>query len=148
MAGDLLSPTSDNSYDASSIQVLEDMEHVRLRPGMYIGGTPFFPLVAIVFGVLKRSIFRCLGVMVSMGWGIVRDSLGMALAKIIFLGMMYCGLTAARDVFTLVAVEEVHSISTAAEEELIDIAVVLTIAIFAINFIFYCWIIRSLGHEY
>ena len=80
-----------------------------------------------------------------MGWGIVRDSLGMALAKIIFLGMMYCGLTAARDVFTLVAVEEVHSISTAAEEELIDIAVVLTIAIFAINFIFYCWIIRSLG---
>ena len=83
--------------------------------------------------------------MVSMGWGIVRDSLGMALAKIIFLGMLYCGLTAARDVFTLVAVEEVQSISTYAEDELVDVAVVLTIAITIVNIIFYCWIIKSLG---
>ena len=35
---DLLTPKSAGTYDASSIQVLEDMEHVRLRPGMYIGG--------------------------------------------------------------------------------------------------------------
>jgi len=37
---DLLSGQPDPSdYNAASIEVLEDMEHVRLRPGMYIGGT-------------------------------------------------------------------------------------------------------------
>ena len=30
--------TPADGYDAASIEVLEDMEHVRLRPGMYIGG--------------------------------------------------------------------------------------------------------------
>ncbi|MDJ0638411.1 MAG: DNA topoisomerase IV subunit B, partial [Paracoccaceae bacterium] len=38
MADDLLTEKASKAYDATSIEVLEDMEHVRLRPGMYIGG--------------------------------------------------------------------------------------------------------------
>ena len=43
----IMSEEIKNNYDASSIQALEGMEHVRMRPSMYIGdvgsteGSPF-----------------------------------------------------------------------------------------------------------
>jgi hypothetical protein len=83
--------------------------------------------------------------MVAMGWGVIRDSLGAALTKIIFFGVLYCGLTAVRDVFTMVAVAEVKHMSTNHEDELIDIVLILSVAIIAINFTFYCWIMNSMS---
>ncbi|MBQ0803653.1 MULTISPECIES: type IIA DNA topoisomerase subunit B [unclassified Sulfitobacter] len=55
---DLLSGTqpSAKEYDASSIEVLEDMEHVRLRPGMYIGGKDDRALHHMVAEIIDNSM--------------------------------------------------------------------------------------------
>ncbi len=56
MAEDLLSGQPSDTYDASSIQVLEDMEHVRLRPGMYIGGKDDRALHHMVAEIIDNSM--------------------------------------------------------------------------------------------
>ena len=56
MAEDLLTAASGKTYDASSIEVLEDMEHVRLRPGMYIGGKDDRALHHMVAEIIDNSM--------------------------------------------------------------------------------------------
>src|SRR5688572_33164149 len=54
MPDDLLNVTE--TYDASSIEVLEGLEPVRRRPGMYIGGTDERAVHHLVAEILDNSM--------------------------------------------------------------------------------------------
>ena len=101
--------------------------------------------VGIISGVVKRGWSRSLIVMVSLGWGVTKDSLGRTYKWIFMLCMLYIGLSAFCDLTIVVAVTEMETLSQTAETNLYDIYTLLTFLIAAVDVIYVMWILDGLA---
>jgi len=104
----------------------------------------FAMYTGVLVGVIKRGLSRCLIVMVSLGWGVVRDQLDQMMA-IRALGLAYVSTAAARDILTILAVTENETLSINEEKELFDAVTIITFVVAAIDVTFYMWIIDALN---
>jgi len=108
---------------------------IRFEPVMYVG---------IFAGVLKRSISRGLILMVCLGWGVVRDTLGGKMRKIILFIIAYTVVSSLRDVFTSFAVTD-PDLTTDEEHKVVDLVAIFTFATATLDVIIYLWILDSLN---
>jgi hypothetical protein len=99
----------------------------------------------VLFGVCKRAISRVLVVMLCLGWGVTCDTLGGKFKTIVMLGLVYAGVSAARDVMTIISITENEILTHNEEEEILDVVSYLTFVTAFIDVTFYLWIFDALN---
>lgn len=105
----------------------------------------FLRYAGILMGVAKDGFSRCLLVMVSLGWGVIRDTLGSDLPRIVVLGIVYIACESVLEFTLEFAEEDIQSLSYEAEVDLFDLATIFDFVVAAVNVIFIMWTLDALG---
>jgi len=96
--------------------------------------------------IIKRSISRCLLVMVCLGWGVIRDDLGGAKKKLILLGFLYVVVASGHDITEVVVIKDLETLKVDEEKSAYDAFTIFSFLNATVDVIFYMWILDSLGN--
>ena len=108
-----------------------------------VGKIPVHLLVwSLIFGVTKRAVSRVLVLIVAMGYGVVRQSLGEDMKRVLGLGASYCVLSL---IFTISSSlpSSAKNIGDPEYENLFSIVIML---LATIDTVFYMWTISSINN--
>lgn len=111
-----------------------------------IGGSRsiLFVCLGILLGSVKQGISRCLLIMVSMGWGVTRDTLGNSMSAIVVFGVAFVGTTAVIDSMVVFATSNGIVFLSWIESEFVSTVVWLVALIRILDVIFVVWVFISL----
>lgn len=107
-------------------------------------GTPAvgMTVLALIFGVIKRSMSRIVVLLVSLGYGVVRPTLGEEMHKVLGLGGAYFVLS----LFYTISMAFPYQNKRADDDSFIDLLSIVTVLIAVIDSIFYIWIITAINN--
>lgn len=96
----------------------------------------------LLFGVIKRSVSRCVVLMVAMGYGVVRPSIGEEMKRVLTLTFVYCVLSL---IYTFSSSLPTSS-KNLGDPEFGNIFAIVVMLLAAIDTTFYMWTINSLNN--
>merc|ERR1711957_445530 len=99
----------------------------------------------IFLSIVRKGVSRCLLVMVSLGWGVSRDTIGDKLKIIAIIGSVYVIVTVFQKIFTTEYENELYTKNKEEDRGLYDIMTILTFVQAVIDVCFYVWILDSLN---
>ncbi|GAX23593.1 hypothetical protein FisN_12Hh159 [Fistulifera solaris] len=102
--------------------------------------------LTIFTGSFKQGVSRCLAVMVGLGWGVVRDSLGSTMRTIVILGTAYTATSVFVDLIMVFAIEDIQTLSESKEENLFQLASLLTFVLAVLDVVFFMWMLDALNN--
>lgn len=101
----------------------------------------------VLVGVLKNGVSRCLVVMVSLGWGVVRNSLGSTQRSIVILGTVYIVAKAIFTMSEIFSIEDVNKLTTTESTEITNVEFLSNVVVSLCNAIFIIWILDALNNS-